>query len=179
MPEEKKEEKEELHFGSSIKKKYQLDDSILESEESEYESATEQSFDLTPAKFNPPRRDLLDVKDVQISEEVDDIADIFSGMKLASALKPSRSAQEDNDNDDMTIDSHDRDDASTPTPPFESISDKPSEVDDLLAQLKRTDLEEDLEDERQVREKLLDLSLPTLTNSAQEEIIKPKIGNLL
>ena len=136
----------------SITKKYQLDDSLLESSESEYESATEQSFDLTPMK--PPVK-TLDLKDVQVSETVDDIADIFSGMKLESAVKKSP-----NEEDRET----------TPTPQLvDSICEKPSEVDDILAQLKNTDVEED---DTEIRQKLLDLSLPP-TNSIQEECIKP------
>lgn len=136
----------------SITKKYQLDDSLLESSESEYESATEQSFDLTPMK---PSVKTLDLKDVQVSETVDDIADIFSGMKLESAVKKSP-----NEEDRET----------TPTPQLvDSICEKPSEVDDILAQLKNTDVEED---DTEIRQKLLDLSLPP-TNSIQEECIKP------
>jgi len=79
---------------SSIKKKYQFDDSFCESEESEYESANEQSFDTTPTASTESRFQewRLDVQDTKVLEnKVDDIADIFGCMNIKSAVKLSDS----------------------------------------------------------------------------------------
>jgi len=127
--------------------KYRLDDSIIASEEteSEYESANEQSFD---GSFSSPQKDFIDVKQVKVNEDssflgVDSITDVLAGMKIYSTGKkidkedhPNTSDEifkNDDDETDTNLDDDDDSREKTPVPPKFNV--KPSEIDDLAAQL--------------------------------------------